>query len=75
HRRPRLRPHRQRLKTGHGKAEHASPAITHQLVTPKLRSITHARESGLVNLLADGPAVEILADAGTMASATRSADV
>ncbi|MGW3835837.1 transposase family protein [Streptomyces microflavus] len=26
--------------------------------------ITHARESGLVKLLADGPAVEILADAG-----------
>jgi hypothetical protein len=26
--------------------------------------ITHARQSGLVGLLADGPAVEILADAG-----------
>ncbi|MFD5161977.1 transposase family protein [Streptomyces hawaiiensis] len=26
--------------------------------------ITHARQSGLVKLLADGPAVEILADAG-----------
>ncbi|MHC8563839.1 transposase family protein [Streptomyces albidoflavus] len=35
--------------------------------------ITHARQLGLVKLLADGPAVEILADAGYRALARRPA--
>ena len=35
--------------------------------------ITHARKLGLVKLLADGPAVEILADAGYQGSAPRPA--
>ncbi|WKX74008.1 transposase family protein [Streptomyces sp. XD-27] len=34
---------------------------------------THARQPGLVKLLVDGPAVEVLADAATRASARRPA--
>ncbi len=37
--------------------------------------ITHARQLGLVKLLADGPAVEILADAATRAWVPRPAGV
>lgn len=33
--------------------------------------ITHARESGLVELLAEGPPVEVLADAGDLSSSAR----
>ncbi|CAK7282824.1 hypothetical protein SGPA1_20799 [Streptomyces misionensis JCM 4497] len=35
-RRPRLRPHQQHLRTGHDQTKHASPAITHQLVSENL---------------------------------------
>ncbi|WP_258037333.1 MULTISPECIES: transposase family protein [unclassified Streptomyces] len=47
------------LTDGHGRLLFRSP------VRPgSCADITHARESGLVKLLVEGPAVEILADAG-----------
>ncbi|MFE3168954.1 transposase family protein [Streptomyces sp. NPDC059224] len=47
------------LTAGDGRVLFCSPASPGSCA-----DITHARQLGLVNLLADGPAVEILADAG-----------